>query len=62
MVYIILLNLQFIIFFNHSIIENLKKILISHFIIDIILVYRTIIILYTLNKVFHYIKLKLVKD
>lgn len=62
MLYIMLPNLQLILFFVCFIVKNLKKILIRHLAIGIIMVYYTIINLNILNKIVDYIKFKKVKD
>ena len=60
MAYVILLNLQVILFFIHLIVKHFKKKFICHFAMDNIVVYHTIIIPNTLNKVANCIELKVV--
>ena len=62
MVYIILPNLQVVYFFVCLIVESFKKVLIRRLAMSSIVVYRTTIILNTLDKVANYIKLRVVKS
>ena len=61
MAYVMLSNLQLLLLFVHLIIECFKKVFIHRFARDSIVVYRTTIILNTLNKVANYMELKVVK-
>ena len=61
MMYVILLNLQVVLLFIYLIVEHFKKVFKRRFAIGNIVVYRTIIISNTLNKVFNTIKLSIVK-
>ena len=62
MAYIMLLNLRYVLFFVYPIIERLKKIFMRCFTMGSIVIYRTIIMPNTLNKVTHCIELKIVKS
>ena len=62
MLYVMVSNLQLILFFVCSILESFKKILMRCLTMSSIIVYYTTIILIILNKVVNYIKLKVVKD
>lgn len=61
MPHVMLSNLQLVLFFVYSIIENLKKVLMRCFAIGSIVVYCTTIILNILNKVADCIKFRIVK-
>ena len=61
MLHIMLPNLQLILFCVCFVIENFKKVLICRLAIDSIIVYHTIIISNTLNKVTDCIELRVVK-
>ena len=62
MVYIILPNLQIVLFFDCFIIKSFKKIFIYYFAMSNIVVYHTIINPNTSNKLANCIELKIVKD
>ena len=61
MAHVILPNLQLVFCFICLVIENFKKVVICHFVMGSIVVYRITIILNTLNKVAHCMELKVVK-
>ena len=54
-------NLQFVLFFVHLVVESFKKVFTHCFAMSSIVVYHTIIILNTLNKVADCIELRVVK-
>lgn len=54
-------NLGLVFFFVHTVVKNFKKVLMYHFVIGSIVVYYTIIIPTTLNKIVNYIELRVVK-
>ena len=62
MAYVMLSNLQVKIFFIYVIVKCFKTIFVYYFIMNNIVVYHTIIILNTWNKVANYMKLRVVKD
>ena len=62
MAYVMLSNLQVVLFFVHLIVERFKKVFIYHLIIGNIVVYRTIIISNILNKVANGMKFGIVKS
>ena len=59
--YVIFPNLQVVLFFVCSVIENLKKVFICHLAMGNIVVYYTIIILNTLDKQANCMELRVVK-
>ena len=61
MVYVILLNLQVILFFIYLIVKRFKKVFMRRLIMSSIVDYRTIIISNILNKFANYKKLRVVK-
>ena len=61
MAYVILSNLQVVLFFVYLIIEGFKKVFMYHFAMGNIIVYRTTIISNIFNKVANYIEPRIVK-
>ena len=61
MAYIMLVNLQVVLFFVCPIVENFKKVFICRLTMSNIVVYRTTIIPNTLNKVANCIEVRVVK-
>lgn len=61
MTYVMLSNLQVILFFVYFIIKNFEKIFMRRLTISYIIIYCNIIILNTLNKVVYYIEITVVK-
>ena len=62
MLHVILPNLQLILFFVCLIVESYKKILIRHFAIDSIVIYRITIISNIQNKVVNCIEFRVIED
>ena len=61
MLYIMLLNLQLVLFFVCLIVESLKKVLMCYLTMGNTMVYRTTIILNTMNKVVDCMEFKVVE-
>ena len=61
MAYIMLPNLQVVLFFVFPIVESFEKVFMCRFTIDCVIIYYTTIILNTLNKVANYIKCRVVE-
>ena len=62
MAYVMLSNLQVVLFFVCPIVERFKKIFMYRLAMGNIVVYPTIIILNTFNKVANYMELRIVKS
>ena len=62
MTYVMLLNMQVILLFIYFIVKNFKKVFIYYFIVDYIIIYRTIIISNILDQIASCMELKIAKS